>query len=389
MKQSWFDKKCLIFVMSFFIFSCASKVVSTTGATNEATEAKAANPTEANKAPKPKYVHTPLSSNDLLPRGLDFANAPETIAFGSCANQDAPQPIWDVIAKSSPDLFLFTGDNVYASRPETKPISAQYKKLNEIKEFRSFREKIPFLVTWDDHDYGVNDGGLENPEKDEAKKEFLNQWPYVKDSLRLKQGGIYHSKILGGVRKKSPTVQVILLDTRWFRTALKPANDPTQPLRKFAPTDDKNATLLGEEQWYWLEKQLLKPASVRIVVSSIQFVADGHGFEKWGNFPKEKERFIQLLKRTNAKNLFIISGDRHRGAIAKMDIKGWGPLFDITSSSINKPSDLEEEDPSYVGSQIKKENFGLALIDWSRKRITFELRDIENKVINKIETGIK
>jgi alkaline phosphatase D len=170
---------------------------------------------------------------------------------------------------------------------------------------------------------------------------------------------------------------------------LKPANDPANPKKKYVANEDKGATLLGEEQWHWLERQLLKPANVRIVVSSIQFVADGHGYEKWGLFPKEKDRFIQLLKRTNAKNLFIVSGDRHRGTIAKMDIKGWGPLFDITASSINKPTDLDEEDPSYVGPQIKKENFGLALIDWHKKRIRFEVRDIENNIINKIETSLK
>jgi alkaline phosphatase D len=34
------------------------------------------------------------------------------IAFGSCALQDRPQPIWDVISTAKPDLFLFIGDNI-------------------------------------------------------------------------------------------------------------------------------------------------------------------------------------------------------------------------------------------------------------------------------------
>lgn len=391
MKRNCFYKKSLLLVCSVFIFSCASlKHESSVTGSPANTENKTTSPvSEPIKTQPAKFVYKPPAFNDLVPRGLDFANAPEVIAFGSCANQEAPQPIWDTIAKNNPDLFIFSGDNVYASAKEAKPISTQYKKLNQIKEFRSFREKFPFLVTWDDHDYGMNDGGADNPDKEEAKKDFLNQWPYVKDSIRLNQGGIYHAKLLGGVKKKSPIVQVILLDTRWFRSPLKPANDSANPKKKYVPNEDKGATLLGEEQWHWLERQLLKPANVRIVVSSIQFVADEHGYEKWGLFPKEKDRFIQLLKRTNAKNLFIVSGDRHRGTIAKMDIKGWGPLFDITASSINKPSDLDEEDPSYVGPQIKKENFGLALIDWHKKRIRFEVRDIDNNIINKIETSMK
>jgi len=36
------------------------------------------------------------------------------IAFGSCARQDQPQPIWEAVVASRPQLFLFLGDNIYA-----------------------------------------------------------------------------------------------------------------------------------------------------------------------------------------------------------------------------------------------------------------------------------
>ena len=35
------------------------------------------------------------------------------IAFGSCADQAQPQPIWEAILAWRPDLFIFAGDNVY------------------------------------------------------------------------------------------------------------------------------------------------------------------------------------------------------------------------------------------------------------------------------------
>ena len=35
------------------------------------------------------------------------------IAFGSCAEQRRPQPIWDAVLAYHPDLFVFAGDNVY------------------------------------------------------------------------------------------------------------------------------------------------------------------------------------------------------------------------------------------------------------------------------------
>lgn len=35
------------------------------------------------------------------------------IAFGSCADEEKPQPIWDAVLAYRPELFLFMGDNVY------------------------------------------------------------------------------------------------------------------------------------------------------------------------------------------------------------------------------------------------------------------------------------
>ena len=52
----------------------------------------------------------------LLP-GQSWAQgtpAPLTrIAFGSCADEEKPQPIWGAVMAYRPELFLFTGDNVY------------------------------------------------------------------------------------------------------------------------------------------------------------------------------------------------------------------------------------------------------------------------------------
>ena len=33
------------------------------------------------------------SAFNLVPRGIDYSTPPEVVAFSSCANQDAPQPL--------------------------------------------------------------------------------------------------------------------------------------------------------------------------------------------------------------------------------------------------------------------------------------------------------
>jgi alkaline phosphatase D len=344
----------------------------------------------------------------LIPRGLDLSKAPTKIAFGSCADQNKPQPLWKEILKEKPDLMIMMGDNIYASTADTKNQIEEYKKLAKITEYKTARETIPIMATWDDHDYGVNDGGEDNITKEDSRKAFWFHWPYVKDSTLLDQPGIFHSKVMGGIRegrgrraRVTQSVHVIMLDTRWNRSPLKLAevktvNDnvqspenPPPVIKKYDPTDDPKATILGPEQWDWLEDQLREPADLKILVSSIQVIADDHGFEKWGNFPKEKQRLYDLMAKTKPKNLIILSGDRHLASIAKTEIKGWGTLYDVTSSSINKAKDLSEKDSSYLFGTYGKENFGLITIDWPKRTAQVEIKDLDDKTVQELDLKLR
>ena len=77
--------------------------------------------------------------------------------------------------------------------------------------------------------------------------------------------------------------------------------------------------MLGEDQWRWLAEQLRVPAEVRLLVSSIQVVAEDHGWEKWMNFPHERERLFKLIRETGAEGVIILSGDRHLAELSMMD----------------------------------------------------------------------
>ena len=319
-------------------------------------------------------------------RSLDTNKDLTLIGIGSCSDQNLPQPIWKTIKEANPQLFIMMGDNVYASKKEDKPIIDQYIKMNSISEYKDLRESIPFLAIWDDHDYGQNDGGSDNAEKDEARRVFLNYWSYLKFTMPKDQNGaLYHSRIVGTKNRK---VQIILLDTRWDRTALVKNPDynaetnTEQPPKIFLPSEDKNARLLSEAQWKWLDQELAKPANLRLIVSSIQLVANDHYFEKWGNFPKERERFFNLLKKRKAKNAVILSGDRHLASIAKEEVSGLGTVYDVTASSLNKPSRSQtaEIDKSYTSPSFLNPNFGLIAIDWTKRTLSAQIMDEDKKV---------
>lgn len=317
-------------------------------------------------------------------RSLDTSKDLTLIGLGSCSDQNFPEPIWKTIKQANPQLFIMMGDNVYASKKENKPIVDQYIKMNQIPEYRDVRESIPFLATWDDHDFGQNDGGADNPEKDEARRVFLNYWSYLKFTMPKDQQGIYHSRIIGTKNRK---VQIILLDTRWDRSPItrnpeyNAETNTEQPPKIFLPNEDPKARMLSEQQWKWLDQELGKSANLRLIVSSVQLIPNDHFFEKWGNFPKERQRFFNLLKKRKAKNTLILSGDRHLASIAKEEVKGLGVIYEVTASSLNRPSKttVPEIDKSYVAPSFLKSNFGTLLIDWSKRTVSAQIVDEENK----------
>ena len=104
------------------------------------------------------------------------------IAFGSCANESRPQPIWDSINELNPQLFIFTGDNVYADTADPAKLRRSYEELAAIPGFAKLREICPVIGTWDDHDYGKNDAGAEFEGKEAAKEAFMEFFGTPEDS---------------------------------------------------------------------------------------------------------------------------------------------------------------------------------------------------------------
>ena len=260
-------------------------------------------------------------------------------------------------------------------------LKGKWDTFDAFPEFKKLRADCRLLAIWDDHDYGENDAGREFPKKAESQKLFLDFLGEPKGTQRRKTPGIYDSVTIG---PKGKRVQFILLDTRYFRTALKRAPKREKGKGPYGPNDSDKAEILGEAQWKWLEETLREPADLRVIASSIQVVSTTHGWETWGNFPKERERLLALLGKTKANGVLILSGDRHSAEISKLEGALPYPLFDVTSSAMNqKQRPQDEENPNRVGERYFEENFGLLKIDWSKPGppVTMEIRDLGGKVV--------
>lgn len=305
------------------------------------------------------------------------------IGFGSCADQREPQPIWDAVLAYKPELFLFAGDNVYGDAPgstDLKALRAAYAQAGVIAGFQRLRRDVPHLATWDDHDFGRNDGGADFPLKAEAKALFLEFWRDPADDPRRSREGVHSSRIVG---PEGQRVQAILLDTRTFRSALRPTDERDAPGKeRYLPDDDPAKTILGEAQWAWLAEELRKPAELRLILSSIQVLAEGHGWERWGNLPRERQRLLDTIRDARASGVILLSGDRHIAGLYEQAEGGPYPLVELTSSGLNKtwpnPADLQG---NRTGAPYGRENFGTLDVDWWEREVRLAVRGMNGEPV--------
>jgi alkaline phosphatase D len=320
----------------------------------------------------------------LMLAGEAFAQeAPLTrIAFGSCSHQQKPQPIWDAVLAYQPELFIFTGDNVYGdvTSEAMTELREAYATAEKVEGIARLRAQVPVLATWDDHDYGQNDGGGDFAYRQQAKQLFLDFWGIGGDDPRTRRPGLYHAEIWGPPGER---VQIILLDTRSFRSPLRPT-DERHALGKeaYLPDPDPTKTMLGEAQWAWLTEQLRAPAELRLLVSSVQVLAEQHGFERWGNLPLERQRLLDLLAETDARGVVLVSGDRHIGALYRLREGVPYPLYEITSSGLNMAYARNRDiGPLRLGEVYGQDNFGTIDVDWQAGEVTLAVRGMGGRAV--------
>lgn len=327
---------------------------------------------------------------------MPVARAPRTaadgvlrrIAFGSCAKESRKQPVWDAVVDANPELFVFLGDNVYGDTEDMAVLAGKYAKLAAQPGFRKLKRQAGIVATWDDHDYGADDVGREYPMKRESKKLFLDFFGEPAESpRRLRDGGIYASYIFGPPGRQ---VQILLLDCRWDRTEVLFVDEKEKARRRAEnrgyrkANPDPAARMLGDDQWVWLEAELSKPAELRIVGTSTPFAMEFTGTETWANFPLEKERMIRLIERTRAQGVVFVSGDTHWCEISKKTDGVPYPIWDITSSGLNRAARRIRVNRYRIGEAVARHNFGLLTIDWDGPKpvVHAETRGIDGKTIH-------
>ena len=314
-------------------------------------------------------------SNESLVYVEEIKPHSSRIAFGSCNNAYAPNELWDDIFLAKPEAWIWGGDIVYADSDDFGTIEKHYHRQLENQEYKRLTDSTKILATWDDHDYGMNDGGVTFSAKAKSQEALLNFLKVGQSDLRRDQEGVYYSE---QIQTEGHTVEVILLDTRYFRSDLTKGTEG----RRYDPNYDEAATMLGDTQWVWLSHRLTtSTADLILLVSSIQFLSSEHGYEKWQNFPHERERLISLLKQID-RPLMVLSGDRHisEWSVLKTEDK---EIIDFTSSGLTHSYENFSGEPNELrkGEVVSVPSYGLLDIDWKNKVVTGRMIGNGNAVL--------
>jgi alkaline phosphatase D len=284
------------------------------------------------------------------------------IAFGSCNNQSAWQPLWKDMLKQRPDLFIWGGDNVYADWKSAESVKEAFEKQNGQPDYAAFKALTPIMGTWDDHDYGYDNANGHLSFKTESQKNFFDFIDIPKDATLRNQKGIYHSR---SFLSEGREVKVIILDNRYFKDL-----DPEYPV-------------LGKTQWKWFEDQL------RNSTADLHFVATGLPVfsplipytEEWTHYPNEINRLLEKIKTHKPRGIIFLTGDKHFSSIYIR----YGQL-EFMSSGLTHVA--QRRTWWYLGRKYPNTYFGLSYgqidIAWDEKNpvITLSMRGVEQRDIH-------
>jgi alkaline phosphatase D len=292
------------------------------------------------------------------------------IGFGGGAGY-TPQyeRMWKTIAAHNLTAFLFLGDNVYIDNPTRTAVQQYcYYRRQSRPEFRDFTAATPIYAIWDDHDFTTNDSGggpeIRQPEwKIPVWHTFINNWnnPYYGGGSEDEPGCWFDFSI--------GDVDFFMLDGRYYR--MKPKL--------------KNPSMLGNAQKKWLFKKLkASTATFKVLASPVPwaFGAKPGSRDPWQGYKQEREEIFSFLEANRINGVILISADRHRSDIWKIERPNGYALYEFESSKLTNIH-THKLMPGALFGYNKKCSFGSLSFDTTipEPHVTYRIISIDNEVI--------
>lgn len=255
-----------------------------------------------------------------------FRTAPErdqkiqfNVTFGSGSRYvPTNEHAWATMARQRPLAYLGLGDNVYIDVTDRRGAQRMFYYRRYLSPaYAELVAGAAMYAVWDDHDMAMNDSsggaGLEAPWKIPNWKVFTENWNNPHYGGGATTPGTWHSFSLGDV-------DFFMTDGRFYR-------------------DKNDKTMLGPDQKRWLLDALVAAkGKFKVIASGTMWSddADKNGKDSWAGAWARDERneIFDLINEHKIDGVILISGDRHRSDIWKIDRPGGYPLYEFVSAKI-------------------------------------------------------
>lgn len=216
-----------------------------------------------------------------------------SLSFVSCVDIE-PNKIWEEMERLKTDAVFLMGDTPYIDSSKLDVVREQHRKFLQVPELAALASHTPVIGTWDDHDFGKNNGNGRNMRDGKSR----TRRGFVEYRAHSQYGdgheGVYHKVDLG-------MIEVFLLDPRYFSQTEPSPVDPTQP------------TCLGKEQWEWLLKGLRDSKAPFKVLATGAIWQDKKNQETDDLFTYwyERDALLDFVVAENIGGVVLLGGDIH------------------------------------------------------------------------------
>jgi hypothetical protein len=216
-----------------------------------------------------------------------------TTAFISCANAST-EPVWQRIGTLDVDQVVFGGDTPYIDVADLPTIRQKHRSFLETASLQALIRRTPIAATWDDHDFGLNNGnGVSAADRKEKTRQGFVEYR-AHDQYGTGNAGIYHSV-------KTGAMEIFLLDPRWWSQTMA------------SPVDPSKKTCFGPEQWAWLQQALEKSKAPFKILTMGQVWQDKKNAENDDMFTylHERDALFDFIRSKKIPGVILVGGDIH------------------------------------------------------------------------------
>ena len=280
------------------------------------------------------------------------------LAYASCQRwEDGHFAAYRAMLADQLDAVVFLGDYIYEYRSRAADHAVRTHTLRHARTLQDFRDRYalyrsdtllqqahaacPWFVTWDDHEVENNYAGLLSTEGRQdslpalrmaAYQAFYENMPITREALvNGIQGLLANQTLRLHIHADfGQLARLTLLDNRQYRDAPLCGAKTSDKLRAVCLPDADARTyrsMLGRDQEQWLAQTLGGSTAVWNVLAQQTRLTPGNyqaglgqrfGIDTWDGYPQARQRLIDALVQSEARNPLVLGGDIHQNWVARL-----------------------------------------------------------------------